>query len=315
MTIDFSDNDTTDGGTANLGDVLGAAVAPEEVPPLSPRRQVFRVALVFLFIVSFTLLLQLVLLSRLQASSAQGRAFDAFRADLAKGTAPIGPTDQNGYQLAMGTPIAYLEIPRLDMQQVVFEGTTSGVLFDGPGHRRDTMLPGQIGTSVVYGRRAAYGGPFGDITKLHTGDGLTVTTGQGVFKYRVLDVRFEGDPVPPPPAQGGARLVLATAAGTPFLPAGVVRVDADLVGVAVGGPARLMSETSLPHEETALAGDSRTLWALAFALQALIALSIGAVWAWHRWGRAQAWIVFLPVLLLVGLWASGEVARMLPNLL
>jgi len=44
-------------------------------------------------------------------------------------------------------------------------------------------------------------------------------------------------------------------------------------------------------------------------------LSVGAVWAWHRWGHAQAWIVFLPPLLLVGLATSGEVARLLPNLL
>ena len=64
-----------------------------------------------------------------------------------------------------------------------------------------------------------------------------------------------------------------------------------------------------------MAGDTRTLWVLAFWLQALIALSLAAVWAWHRWGRAQTWVVMLPPLLLVGLAASGEVARMLPNLL
>jgi hypothetical protein len=40
-----------------------------------------------------------------------------------------------------------------------------------------------------------------------------------------------------------------------------------------------------------------------------------AVWAWHRWGRAQTWIVCLPVLILVGLGAAGELAQLLPNLL
>jgi hypothetical protein len=72
---------------------------------------------------------------------------------------------------------------------------------------------------------------------------------------------------------------------------------------------------TLPAEERAMNNDTRTLWALALWLQALIVAAVGAVWAWHRWGRAQAWIVFLPVLLLLGLSAAGEAARLLPNLL
>ena len=64
-----------------------------------------------------------------------------------------------------------------------------------------------------------------------------------------------------------------------------------------------------------MGADASTLWALAFWLQALIVLTLGAVWAWHRWGRAKAWVVFLPPLLLVGLAASGEAARLMPNLL
>jgi hypothetical protein len=113
----------------------------------------------------------------------------------------------------------------------------------------------------------------------------------------------------------GCRLTLVTGAGRPFLPNGSVYVDADLDGQAVGGPARLVTEHSLPSRERALASDTSTLWALALWLQALIAVSVGAVWAWHRWGRAQAWIVFLPLALLIGLAAAGEVARLLPNLM
>ena len=99
------------------------------------------------------------------------------------------------------------------------------------------------------------------------------------------------------------------------MPEGVIRVDAELAEGAVVGPARLYTAGALPAEDVLMAADTRTLWVLAFWLQALIALAVGAVWAWHRWGRAQAWVVFLPALLLVGLSASGEVARLLPNLL
>lgn len=289
--------------------------AHADVPPLSPRLQLIRAALVLAFVLSATLLLHLVLVSSLQQAAAQGRAFDNFRAELATGTAPIGPTDDAGRELPIGTSVAYLEIPSLGLQQVVVQGTTSSALFDGPGHRRDTPLPGQIGASVVYGRRAAFGGPFADISELAVGALIKVTTGQGVFEFHVLGVRPEGSPAPAAPAPGASRLLLVTTAGSPLLPSGVLRVDADLVGAAVVGAAPIVITSALPDEERVMAGDARTLWALALWMQALIALSLGVVWAWHRWGRAQTWVVFLPPLMLVGLAASGEAARLLPNLL
>ncbi len=286
-----------------------------DLPPLSPRLQLVRAALVLVFVLTFTLVMQLVVVSALQHSASQGRAFDAFRGKLANGTAPIGPADQNGRTLSLGTPVAYLEIPSIGVKEVIGEGTTSSVLFDGPGHRRDTPLPGQIGTSVVFGRRAAFGGPFADISALAKGAKMTVTTGQGKFEFTVIGVRYEGQPAPARLAAGKARLNLVSAAGTAFLPDGVVRVDADLDGTAIVGPPRTISAAGLPASERVMAGDSSTLWALALWLQAMIALSIGVVWAWHRWGRAQAWVVFLPPLMLIGLSASGELARLLPNLL
>jgi sortase A len=285
-----------------------------DLPPLSPRLQLVRAALVSALILSLTVLIQLTVVSRLQHSAAQDRAFDRFRADLAKGTAPIGPTDSEGRELRAGTPVAYLEIPAIGVKEVIGESTSPSVLFSGPGHRRDSPLPGQAGTSIVYGRRAAFGGPFARIRELNKGDVITVTTGQGEFTFKVRGVRRAGDPVPERLEPGMGRLLLATADGLPFLPDGVVRVDADLDGEAVGGPARLIGVSELPAEEQIMGDDARTLWALALWLQALLAVALGAVWAWHRWGRAQAWVVFLPPLLLVGLLASDEAARLLPNL-
>ena len=127
---------------------------------LTPRRQVARAAFVMLFVVSVSLLLELFVVSNLQQRAAQQRMFDALRTDLASGTAPIGPYDAEDRVLPLGTPVAFLEIPELGLRQVVGSGTTAGVLFGGPGHRRDTPLPGQQGTSLVMGRRAAFGGPF-----------------------------------------------------------------------------------------------------------------------------------------------------------
>jgi sortase (surface protein transpeptidase) len=290
-------------------------VSRREAPPLSPTLQLVRAILVLVFVLSFTLILQLTFVSRFQHSAAQGRAFDSLRAELARGTAPVGPADESGKELALGTPVAFVEARTIGLSQVVLEGTTPAVMFDGPGHRRDTPLPGQVGTSVVFGRAASFGGPFSDIDELRVDDVITVTTGQGAFNFKVIGLRREGDPAPPPAPAGSSRLLLVTADGVPFLPEGVLRVDAQLDGDAVGGAARLIAPAALPANERIMAGDSSTLWALALWLQALIVLSVGAVWAWHRWGRAQAWIVFLPPMMLVGLAASGEAARLLPNLL
>jgi sortase (surface protein transpeptidase) len=273
------------------------------------------VALIMVFVLSFMLFLQLVVLGSLQQSAAQERSFDRFRAQLANGVAPVGPTDNQNRRLAPGAPVAYLEISEIGLRQVVGEGTTPSVLFSGPGHRRDSVLPGQVGVSVIMARRAAFGGPFANIDQLEEGDTIVATTGQGMFEYAVIGVRREGDPVPPPPEAGTSRLMLATADGRPFLPDGVLRVDAEMTGEPVVGAPRLVTGSTLPESEQFMGADTSTLWALALWLQAMILLSVGAVWAWHRWGHAQAWIVFLPPLLLVGLATSGEVARLLPNLL
>lgn len=301
---------------AELGiDPGGQQDAAAGTPPLSLRLQLIRSVLVLIFVTSIVLLIQLSLISSMEASSAQGRAFDTFRGKLATGTAPIGPTDNDGHELPIGTSVAYLEIPSIGLKQVVGQGTTASAMFNGPGHRRDTPLPGQIGTSVVLGRRAAFGGPFSDIDELKKDAVIKVTTGQGVFNFRVVAKQGQGDSAPAPVAAGGARLLLVTAAGWPFMPDGVYRVFADLDGKAVVGPKPLVATSSLPSAENYMGTDARTLWALALWMQALIALSLGVVWAWHRWGRAQAWVVFFPPLILVGSLATGEVARLLPNLL
>jgi len=274
-----------------------------------------RSVLIATLVLSAALLLHFGVVSSLQQRAAQGRAYNAFRAELARGTAPIGPTDTNGSELALGRAVAYMEIRSIGLELVVHEGTNAEVLFDGPGHRRDTPLPGQVGTSILFGRSTAYGGAFNRIGELVADDKITVTTGQGVFDFRVIGARHEGDPVPVAAAVDAARLTLVTAAGPSFLPGGVLRVDAELEGQPVVGPARLVSPVSLPENERAMSNQRDTLWALALWMQALILLSVGAIWGWLKWGRAQAWIVFTPPLALVGLSAAGELAKLLPNLM
>jgi sortase A len=285
------------------------------IPALSPRLQLARATMAFVCIIAESLLLQLVIVSSVQQRASQQRAFEAFRGDLARGTAPVGPTGANDRPLPPGSPVAYIEIPSIGVKQVVVDGTSSSNLFTGPGHRRDTPLPGQPGVSVLLGRKAAYGGPFAEIKRLRPQAMIHVTTGQGRFDYRVSGVRREGERVPAAPAPNAGRLTLVTAAGRAFVPSGVLRVDADLVSPTVPGETRPIDAASLPAAEQIMGADTGTLWALALWLQALVLVVLGATWAWFRWGRARTWIVFLPLLTFVGISLSGEAARLLPNLL
>lgn len=285
------------------------------LPALSPRLQVARAALVVVLVLAGSLAIQLIVVSALQQRSAQQHAYDRFRAELALGTAPVGPTDARGRQLAAETPVAYLEIPSIRLRQVVVEGTRGSTLFLGPGHRRDTPLPGQAGVSVVMGRRAAFGGPFARLDDLERGDVIRVTTGQGSYEYKVAGLRRDGDPAPPPVAAAQGRLLLATGDGAPFVPDGVLRVDADLTVPAASTPARPISTGGLPAAEQMMGVDPSTLWVLALWMELLLVVVLAWIWAWHRWGRAKAWVVGLPPLLLVGLGTAGEAARLLPNLL
>lgn len=71
----------------------------------------------------------------------------------------------------------------------------------GPGHRRDTALPGRAGTSVITGRTWGYGSPFNDVHRLPNGARVEVTTGQGKAVYEVTGVRHPATPTPRPSAR------------------------------------------------------------------------------------------------------------------
>ncbi|MEW2485088.1 sortase [Streptomyces sp. NPDC048411] len=292
----------------------GATVTPS-LTRIPTAQHLARGALLTLAAVLLGLTTQLLVVSHLQHRAAQQGAFDELRANLALGTAPVAQTDPQGRLLAPGTPVALLRIPSLQVREVVMEGTDSHVLIDGPGHRRDTPMPGQAGTSVLLGRAAAYGGPFGRLSELKSGDAFTVTTGQGKVSYRVMDVRRAGDPAPAPVAAGKGRLVLVTATGPAYLPAGILRVDAEQVSATAETPAATIRPGTLPESEQPMAAGSGVPWPLVMWLQGLALVSIAAVWAWYRWGRHQTWIVFVPVTAVLGLQVAAQVTQLLPNLL
>jgi sortase A len=265
-------------------------------------------------VLALSFLIELTELGSLRHDRDQAQLAAEFRVELAKGIAPVGPVDDANTPLVVGAPVALLEIPRLQLREVVVQGTSSETLMSGPGHRRDTPFPGQVGTSVIAGRRATYGGPFRSIDQLRTGDQITVITGQGKHSFTVMGVRHAGDPVPPTLSGGQGRLTLVTTDGPALLARDVLRVDAALTSAAQSRPAQLPSQ-ALPAADALMAGDSSALLGVFGWSMLLAAAAIATVWFRFRTGPWPAWALGVPLLVTLGLTVSDEIAALLPNLL
>jgi len=315
--VTATDTTSTSTGTDNADVETGAAsgggsVTEERRSTLSPSVRFVLVTVIVLGALALWFLLYAALFSRMQEHSAQGRLYNKFRSELAQETSPIGAP------IPPGQPVALIDAPHADISKlVVVEGTTSEIMRNGPGHLSDSPLPGQVGTSYIFGRSEMFGGPFGRITHLKRGDTVTVTTGQGVFPYRVQDVRHPGDPLPAPLASNGSRLTLVSSTSGGWrggwAPDQVVYVDAVLAhGRASGLPAPVPS--SVGHSSTAMQDDPKALVPLIFWLEGLIAAVVAALWSWRHWGRLQTWMVGLPLVLAMLWGATGALAAFLPNL-
>jgi len=290
-------------------------VPPRPPVVLTQRDQVIRSTLAILAILIFGFLANLTVLGQLQHIASQQQLTNTFRYELSQGTAPVSEGTVDKVLLTAGTPVAVLDIPSIDVHEIVVEGTDSGTLRAGPGHRRDTPLPGQSGISVLMGRAAAYGGPFARLQELRPGQQFTVITGQGEQTFSVLGLRYAGDPAPASLGAGKSRLILESARGPAYVPSGVVRVDAELVSETKPAGKRQTTFATLPLQDKELATDTTAVWALVFALQFLLVIELAAVWAFRRVGLRKTWIVFLPVVTVGGLFVADQLVRLLPNLL
>jgi len=291
------------------GNGLGAPGRPEQRPdrqaepvaavrPLVQRAVGLGLSLLGVFLLGFAGYLYG--LSGVQEARSQTTLYTQLRTELANAVAPVGPTTP-------GAPVAILNIPSIGVRDmVVVEGTSAENLMSGPGHLRNTPLPGQGGTTEIYGRRATFGAPFGRLAQLRPGDKINVITGQGQSSYTVRALGSSRRLVEDPAAN---RLLLLTAA-SPVIPAYFVYVDADLTSSPQPSPGNLPDITT---QETALSGDTGALalamlWALA-----LVIVSAAATFGAMRWSPLLTYLAATPVLLAV-LWSLYQsLAALLPN--
>ena len=216
-----------------------------------------------------------------------------------------------GHLPAQGRPVAVLEIPTLHLTTAVVQGTDAQDLRSGPGHMPTTPMPGQPGNSVIAGRRATYGGPFGGLGGLRRGEAIRVVDGLGTYLYRVTKVTTAaaGQPdVVTPTATN--RLTLVTAASA-FLPSGRLVVVAHLVGPPIHGT--VVPVFRADPAQLGLAGDPVDgLLALAWAFL-FVVLVTATAWLLRHWDQpVVVYLLAFPVLLAVALFACESVVGFLP---
>lgn len=290
------------------------AVVPPAPPPPSKKasRRASRVdvgAIVSRGLATFSILVAamlvfLFLLSGFAESRAQVGLQRRFAADIDSTRAPTGGA------IDSGVPVAQIDVPAIGLRQIVVQGTTSGVLRAGPGHLRQTPLPGQAGNAVIFGRRETYGHPFRRIGSLTPGDVVTVWTQQGKHRYVVDVVRT---------AKAGSGSELATTAGRDQLtletsdPAFVANRRLYAQGHLIGTPfAPAADTTPVTRAELGLSGETDGILSLVMWLEALLVVAVGATWLGRRWTRWSAYLVCVPVVLAVAWIVFENVSKLLP---
>jgi sortase A len=89
-----------------------------------------------------------------------------------------------------GAAVARLRIPRLDLTEIVVNGTDTNTLKRGPGRYLGTAMPGEGQLVYVAGHRTTYGAPFARIDRLRKGDRVFVELPYGTFEYAITGHRI-----------------------------------------------------------------------------------------------------------------------------
>lgn len=212
---------------------------------------------------------------------------------------------------AVGDPVAYLEIPDLDVGKVVVEGTGVEQTKKGPGHLVGSAMPGEVGKVVIAGRRTTYGSPLADIDRLGSGDPIIATTPEGRFTYLVEEVKTiaPGEPDVMGPSPTDNLLVLVTSAPEYLASERLVAI-ARLSGDALALPDA--SPMMVDEEALGLAGDTRAVTLVLLWGQALVIAAIVTWLLYRRWSAWSTYLITTPVTVALLFLLFENLDRLLP---
>jgi hypothetical protein len=130
----------------------------------------------------------------------------------------------------------------------------------------------------------------------------------------VIDLRRAGDPLPTRVPDGGGRMILVTADGTPLVPTGILYVDAELTSKPQSSPGVVLASHISPTEN-AMATEPQAWLPIVLWGQLLVLVAVTLSWLWSAWGRWQTWLIAVPVVGFIVLSVADQATRLLPNLL
>jgi sortase A len=99
---------------------------------------------------------------------------DSYTAQQVGGLASAAPVHDDG--------LVRLSIPKIDLDDIVVEGTSYKDLLVGPGHIEQTAEPGTVGNAVISAHRDTF---FRHIYELNKGDEILVRRRGQLFRYQV----------------------------------------------------------------------------------------------------------------------------------
>jgi sortase A len=211
--------------------------------------------------------------------------------------------------VAIGAPMAILEIPKIHLRQVVVEGASSEQTQGGPGHVRGTAGPGQKGNTVFVARRATFGGPFGRLGSLHRGDRILVTTTQGQSVFQVTTVRKQSDPASlEGPTEGNRLTLMTSASAAPWNDSRAQVVLAELRTV----PFQKTPQGSSAGRASGTSGDASAWWMLGLVTIGYLFAIGAAVFAYRRASSRAAYLLTAAPLIAFTVLFAEYLSRLLP---
>jgi len=85
------------------------------------------------------------------------------------------------------TPTGRIQIPRIGLNHLTYEGIELSTIDYGPSHWPGTAMPGQVGNTVFPGHRVTHSRPFYDLDLLAIGDQIVFHMEKEDYTYEVTD--------------------------------------------------------------------------------------------------------------------------------
>lgn len=260
----------TDGPDSLPGEQDGAAV-----PPTEPEGRRARTAVVAAVVALLALWAVDVYLVPVAGRVRQDHLFDEYQ--------------EPARRVKVGDAALLLQVPALQLDQVVVKGATPKLLEGGPAWREGSAPPG-TGNTVVLGRSTRWTYPFAQLSKVPKGASIFLRTRDGrVYKYQVRSVRrLRSGLTSVMDPTGRNRLTLVTSAGGPF--------DTDrtvVVATGVGTPVPTPKEFREPVRKLNDLGpfDERGAGGLLLLLAGFVVVGLGVVGVLEMRGRYSTFTV------------------------